>query len=473
MGCLLADRYRLEEHINDDPCGRQIWRGTDVILRRPVAMVLRQPGGDEALEMLSAAVTASRVVHPNLAGVYDAVDEGERAYVVREWVDGQSLGQLLSESPLEPRRAVLITLAIAEACAALHATEVAHGNVHPGTVLIGDEGRIVLADAKATAATSQEQDVRALGAVLYAALTGHWPHEIPGPRHLPSALRIEGGKLASPRQVRGGVPSELDALCVRLLDLGQAPPTALELAAQLGRFKPAALDSLLGQDEEPAASGLVKPKRTRSRRRARWILGITGGVVVVLTATLVATNMPNTSQNADPVTPSTEASQAAAANAPRPLKLTASQIRVVDSPGGDRSELAGIEKILDSRLDTEWQSQWYLGNPVFGGFKPGVGILINLGNKYNVSSVEMHINRPGATVDLRTGPEGFGSSATGDAKVASTFESVQGPIENAGTRALFTGKDDCQYLLLWISKLPPIGDGKYQIGVQEITVRVQ
>lgn len=157
VGEVLADRYRLEEHVNDDPAGRQVWRGTDVILRRPVAMVLRHPGGDAALEMLSAAVTASRVVHPNLAGVYDAVDEGERAYVVREWIAGQSLRQLLTEAPLEARRAALVTHAMADACAAVHATGVAHGNVHPGTVLIGDEGRIVLADARVTDATSRNR----------------------------------------------------------------------------------------------------------------------------------------------------------------------------------------------------------------------------------------------------------------------------------------------------------------------------
>ena len=88
VGEILAERYELEEHINDDSAGRQVWRGVDVILRRPVAVVLRHPGGDSATEMLQAAVAASRVIHPNLVGVYDAIDEGERAYVVREWVDG-------------------------------------------------------------------------------------------------------------------------------------------------------------------------------------------------------------------------------------------------------------------------------------------------------------------------------------------------------------------------------------------------
>src|ERR1700754_3521642 len=81
VGEILAERYELIEHVNDDSAGRQVWRGVDVILRRPVAVVLRYPGGDSAAEMLQAAVTASRVIPPSLIGVYDAIDEGDRAYV--------------------------------------------------------------------------------------------------------------------------------------------------------------------------------------------------------------------------------------------------------------------------------------------------------------------------------------------------------------------------------------------------------
>ena len=37
-GEVLAERYELQEHINNDAFGRQVWRGIDVILRRPVAV---------------------------------------------------------------------------------------------------------------------------------------------------------------------------------------------------------------------------------------------------------------------------------------------------------------------------------------------------------------------------------------------------------------------------------------------------
>src|SRR4051794_6346541 len=46
IGDLFAERYRLEEHVDTDAAARQIWRGIDVVLRRPVAVIIRQPGGE-------------------------------------------------------------------------------------------------------------------------------------------------------------------------------------------------------------------------------------------------------------------------------------------------------------------------------------------------------------------------------------------------------------------------------------------
>ncbi|MEV6526155.1 protein kinase [Longispora sp. NPDC051575] len=473
VGEVLADRYRLEEHINDDPAGRQVWRGTDVILRRPVAMVLRHPGGDAALEMLQAAVTASRVVHPNLAGVYDAVDEGDRAYVVREWVEGQSLRQILLESPLEPRRAALVTHAIADACAAVHETGVAHGNVHPGTVLIGDEGRVVLADARVTDATSQEADVRAIGAVLYSALTGHWPHEIEGSKALPNALRVDGGKIASPRQIRAGVPADLDELCMLLLHPEGESPTAAEVAADLSRFGPAPLDSLLGPDT-PVRLPRATPAAMHTRRmRIRWALAVAGFVIVALTASLVAVTWPSGDKATDQTAPGTSSPRPGPSTAPSPLVLTAGQVRIV-APAGDRDdELTGADRALDGKLDTGWQTQQYWDHPEFGRIKPGMGLLINLGKSYNVSSVEVQFDRPGATVELKAGTEDPGNNSQGDGKILSSYTTVEGPVDNISNRKLFTGKDGVQYLLVWITKLPPVSEGRYQVGIQEVTVRVQ
>jgi len=101
----LADRYRTQEHSTTDARGRSVWRGIDVILPpagRDRAAAPRRPErrGD---------VTAARRVpaaHPSAhVDVYDAFDEGARAYVVREWVDGTSLRELVADGPIDSRPA--------------------------------------------------------------------------------------------------------------------------------------------------------------------------------------------------------------------------------------------------------------------------------------------------------------------------------------------------------------------------------
>lgn len=167
-GSVLAERYRLERHIGQDASGRSVWRGVDVILQRSVAVVLRTPGGENAEEMLRAAVTASQVTHSNLVGVYDAIDQEDHAFVVREWIDGSALREaVLADGPLDAERTTFILHAVAEAVAALHNSGTTHGNIHPGTILIGDDGRIVVTDARFDSDNSTEADVRAVGACGY------------------------------------------------------------------------------------------------------------------------------------------------------------------------------------------------------------------------------------------------------------------------------------------------------------------
>ena len=263
-GELFAERYRLEEHVDTDAAGRQIWRGVDMVLKRPVAVVIRQPGGESAAGMLTAAVAASRLVHPHLVSVYDAIDDGYRAYLVREWVPGVALRDVLRQGPLDPERSTLVTHAIAEAISALHSAGIVHGNVHPGTILIADDGRVVLTDAHADGPADPESDIRAVGAVLYACLTGHWPHAEAGYSSLPDAVRDSAGRLATPRQVRGGIPNHLDEIAADLLD---PQVDAADGQRARGRVRPAGHHRRVGTGTTPTTDPSTT---TRISTPARW-----------------------------------------------------------------------------------------------------------------------------------------------------------------------------------------------------------
>jgi eukaryotic-like serine/threonine-protein kinase len=485
-GEILAERYQLEEHVNDDSAGRQVWRGVDVILRRPVAVVLRHPGGGSAKEMLQAAVDASRVIHPNLVGVYDAIDEDERAYVVREWVDGIALRDMINqEGPLDPARAVAIAHALADALTAVHATGMVHGNVHPGTTLIGDDSRVVLADARADSADSTEMDVRSVGGVLYYALTGHWPHaELSRPSALPDAPRDAAGAVSTPRQVRAGIPAYLDDLTMDLIDKRVAAPDAEALSAELARLNTTEEDY---EDVGPlrfAQGTAAEPVRSTRKivvgvatLAVIAILGLVFGIQAINNSgkdTGGNTTEAGAGTQGGTTTGGEDGSSEAPAAQPKKFALTADNVRIVDPPPGDRADEGEAAYTVDNDPDTVWKTQgYYAAN--FGNRKAGMGILIDLKSPKHVSDVRVETNVPGVTMELRTGSSDPGNNGDGDAKIVKDYKAINenSPEETTGTTSVLTGFDSdktYQYILLWLTKLPKDDDGSYRISVQNISV---
>jgi tRNA A-37 threonylcarbamoyl transferase component Bud32 len=487
-GEILATRYQLVEHINNDALGRQVWRGIDVVLRRPIAVVLRHPGGPTAVEMISAAVAASRITHPHLVDVYDAIDEGDRAYVVREWVDGSSLRELVADGPLDSIRATAVAHSVASAVSAAHATGMVHGNVHPGTVLVGDDGRVLLSDARADDAATPEDDVRATGAVLYCALTGHWPHAEAGVDRLPDGVRDANGTLASPRQVRGGLPSYLSELATGLLDLNVEPPTAEMLALDLGRLDTEANDELFG-DGGPLSFASTAPSRGRdgqSRGGRKVAIGVVALLVIAGAGLLLASKL-GSDANAQSSTGGHPSSTHSAS--PRPTTSHQTNIisgsalhsvRIIESKGNGK-ERAGVEKINDGDDKTYWKSDWYL-SPEFGQDKPGMGLLIDLGSAKDVTSVTVDFLLPGVTAEARTGSTDPGVSNptnANDAKLLAQFKPVgtAGP-QPAGSNQVFPIGENTRYVLIWVTSLPPAGKystkpGSYLFGINEVSVNTQ
>jgi hypothetical protein len=476
VGEILAERYQLEGHVNTDRAGRQIWYGVDVILRRPVAVVIRYPGGPPAAQMLQSAVEASRIVHPNLVGVYDAIDEQVRAYVVREWVDGASLRDYLAAGPFDAERAIAVAHAVAAAVTAVHSIGMSHGNVHPGTVLIGRDGRVMLADARADGAAAGEEDVRAVGAVLYYALTGYWPHaEVAGPGDLPDAVRDNLGGLASPRQVRAGVPDHIDNLTMDLLDRRLPVPAAEVLTGEFARLDSAPEEPYyLEGDAGPVR--LAPPDRTpapaSSGRKLFFgvgallmvaVLGLFVGVRV-----LTASPDDNGGPPRDPP-PTTPADPRA--GPPQAIPLTASQLRIVDPPPGNRDELEGVAALVDDDPSTSWRTDRYFGDPQFGGIKPGMGILIDLGEERYLASVKVELATGGAVAELRTGDGDPGNTTDGDDRIHQSYTRVGEPQSDGSTMVFsaFDTETTYRYLLVWFTELPPDEDG-YRVEVLQVTV---
>jgi hypothetical protein len=456
QGEVLASRYRLDELLLTDPSiGHALWRGTDGLLNRPVAIELRVPGGAAAEQMISAAVTAGRIVHPNVVGVYDAVDEGDRAFVVREWVEGMPLRDAVRESPLSPSRAAAIARTAAEALAAIHAAGHVHGNLQPATVLLGPDDETTLTNLRLDPASTPQQDVRAIGGLLYAALTAHWPHALSAyDSGLPDAVHVDG-RILSPRQVRAGIPGYLDALTMDLLDPSVAAPPASELAAELRRYDIA----------DPALSPLTAITPEPATKRPPWkrLAVAAGGLaVVILAGSLVAAALGSGGSkdfaNSDDPTKGSKPSSAP----PRPVTLSLVAASILD-PQGDGGELKDADKAIDKIPATAWETATYRGTADYGHLKKGMGVIVDLGAAKRVKELTVQFDAPGATAQVYAA-DSLGTDI-------SSFSSVSAQQTASESTAKFTinAPADQRYIVLWITSLHPDGGG-FAVGVREITL---
>ncbi|RFS86947.1 AMP-binding protein [Actinomadura spongiicola] len=229
-GTRLAGRYRLEERIRDSG-GSSLWKAIDEILARAVAVRTFDPENPRIADVVTSARAASRLTDPRLTQVFDADDSGESAYVVSEWVVGETLEVMLGKAPLEPGRAATLLYEAAEAIAAAHAAGLSHLCLTPrdlvwttgGTVkILGIATDAVLGDRHSDDPAGD--DVRGLGRMLYAALTAHWPGD-DDRSDLPAAPATDGVPHA-PRQVQAGISHAIDAIVCRCLGIGPGEPLA-------------------------------------------------------------------------------------------------------------------------------------------------------------------------------------------------------------------------------------------------------
>src|ERR1700686_5884246 len=112
------DRYELVRHIARGGMA-QVYLARDLLLDRPVALKVLFPelSVDRAFveRFRREAKAAANLSHPNIVSVYDW-GEGERTYfIVMEYVDGQTLGQMIRRGPLGPEQAASIAADVAGA----------------------------------------------------------------------------------------------------------------------------------------------------------------------------------------------------------------------------------------------------------------------------------------------------------------------------------------------------------------------
>jgi serine/threonine protein kinase len=220
-GNTIADRYDLVVLLEESGNG-QFWRARDRVLNRDVAVNLVPLDDSCAIGLQTAGRTSANLQDPRVARVLDVAEDTQHSYVVSEWVKGLSLDRILArEGPLSGQQASVVVAEVARALAKAHRLDITHGQLIPERVMIDQAGQIKLIGIAVAAAMdgatkgNQKSDTKALAAILYATLTGTWPGEHPST--VPTARR-KGKRVIPPRQIRAGVPKELDEICSVVLN---------------------------------------------------------------------------------------------------------------------------------------------------------------------------------------------------------------------------------------------------------------
>jgi putative peptide zinc metalloprotease protein len=133
-------------------------------------------------------------------------------------------------------------------------------------------------------------------------------------------------------------------------------------------------------------------------------------------------------------------------------------------PRDENDNLAGYA--VDQSPATSWQSQYYLGNPVFGGLKAGSGLIVDMGREVRLTSVTVTFgSAPGADVSIMVGSHDTLAAAT-----LPTFATVA-TADGIGGRHTFKATRGVRgrYVLIWFTQLPPVSPGKYQAQIFDAT----
>jgi hypothetical protein len=150
-GAVLGGRYVLDEQIGSGGYG-EVWRATDTVLSRPVAVKLLHPRYTERNEALARfraeARHAGGLSHENIAQVFDYGEpaEGQPPYLVMELVDGPSLETVLIDGPLDGSRTMDIVAQAAAGLQAAHAAGMIHRDIKPGNLLLAPGGTVKITD---------------------------------------------------------------------------------------------------------------------------------------------------------------------------------------------------------------------------------------------------------------------------------------------------------------------------------------
>lgn len=479
---LSGGRYQLEKRVVARSAS-ETWLAVDTNLSRDVVVHLFPSDSPAAAQLQAAAKRGAATSDARFLQVLDYNRFSESSlngvYVAIEHCPGHSLEELYAKEPLTTAESSYVAREVAEALTPLHAQGIYHQHLDPQHILITSDGSVRITGlgiATLLETPAEEQpwalqeagDIRALAAILRATQTGEWsPDESPeadGYDLTPVWRAAFAGELTTMKELAALLP-EADSV--------HGLESKISLAARTAVDSHPAEDEQASPEEEHSEHA-EHPERTigpgHVAAQPRWLLRIlaVSSLVTLIVALLTVALQHGEEARVEPA-PRTPASETPTNPAPEgSFKVVAVKDFDPKKDGGNDEEYPELAaNAVDGNPETTWTTRTYLNRPNMGGQKPGVGLVLDLGEDREVAGVEVTFLGEGPTDVALFSPKGELSYTT----IRDWTELVDArPAPVGTTRIALERPTKLRYLLVYVSKLPPKGE-KFQAEISEIVVR--
>ncbi|MBR2699277.1 MAG: protein kinase [Clostridia bacterium] len=303
IGRVISGRYVVQAIVGTGGMA-VVYRAFDKKKNRIVAIKVLRPeyeSDEEFVRRFSReAEAASKVSHENIVNMLDVGTDGDVRYIVMEYVDGQTLKDMIRQQGcINPDTAIRMTIRILAAVDHAHRNGIVHRDIKPQNILVDSEGRVKVADfgiarLKATQTTTVEEgpgvsalgsvhyfspeqakgevadeksDLYSVGVVMYEMLTGQVPFD--GETSVSVALKHVNEAPKSMREHREDISVALDEVVMRALckDATKRYQSAAEMAADLRKCITNPEGGFVKYPRTPEE--IEKEREARRRKRAK------------------------------------------------------------------------------------------------------------------------------------------------------------------------------------------------------------
>ena len=478
---IAGGRYRLLV-FHGGPPNLQFWQALDTALDRQVGLTFVDPeaalSDGDLQQILDRTLRLSRVESPGIARILDVVNTGSGGLVVSEWIRGGSLEEVAqtSPSPIGGARAMQTLAAAAEQA---HRSGVALSIDHPSRVRVSIEGDVALAFPATMPEATPEDDIRGIGAALYALLVNRWPLAEAGVRSGLAPAEVDAaGEPVEPRSIDREIPFQISAAAARSVQAGggiRTAPTLLNLLQQATAV--ADRTELINPVDEPQAPAKPAPAPDKNvdpeaaaRRRKGLIVGFSvGGAILVVALIVLASVLKGifgdvggfSSDELGLSAPTTSADGGGGGSGAivKPVKVT------VFSPEGEADAPDAAPLAIDGNTSTVWPIDTYSDPVPFPNFKNGVGLMLQLPQPTTVGEVIIDLNSTGTSVEIRSAQTPTPSSLSD-----TTVLTPATPLRPGSNTIKVDNASPTSNLLVWVSTLGQV-NGESRSDIAEITVK--